>query len=204
MYIPPETKMESIEDAHKFIDEFSFGITITESLEGTHLPFILHKDEGDFGTLYGHCAKANHQSKKIGGEDVLVIFSGPDAYISPTWYAKHPAAPTWNYAAVHVYGVGEILNLTQAREVIEQTVKKHDPSLLVERNILTNELFEKLLPGIVGFKITISRIEGKLKLGQQRVSEDQRGVVEGLQSANSYKAQALVDYMLREGIGIGN
>ena len=99
--------------------------------------------------------------------------------------------------------MGEILNLTQAREVIEQTIKKHDPSLLVERNILTNELFEKLLPGVVGFKITISRIEGKLKLGQQRVSEDQRGVVEGLQSANSRKARALVHYMLREGIGIG-
>ena len=76
MYIPSDTKMESIEDAHKFIDEYSFGIIITESLEGTHLPFILHRDEGEFGTLYGHCAKANHQSKKIGGKDVLVIFSG--------------------------------------------------------------------------------------------------------------------------------
>lgn len=204
MYIPPNMKMESIEFAQEFIDEFSFGIIISEPLEGTHLPFILHKDEGNFGTLYGHCAKANHQWKQIGGKDVLVIFSGPDAFISPTWYAAPPAAPTWNYAAVHVYGTGEILDMAQARNVVEQIVKKHDPSLLVERNILTNELFEKLLPGIVGFKIKISRIEGKLKLGQQRTPEDQRGVVKGLQSANSHKTRALVDYMLREGVGIGN
>ena len=204
MYIPSDMKMESIEVAQEFIDEFSFGVIISESLEGTHLPFILHKGEGKFGTLYGHCAKANHQWNQIGGKDVLVIFSGPDAYISPTWYATPPAAPTWNYAAVHVYGVGQILNITQARKVLEQTIKKHDPSLLVERNILTKELFERLLPGIVGFKIIISRIEGKLKLGQQRTSEDQRGVVKGLQSVNSHKAQALVDYMLREGVGTGN
>jgi len=197
-------KMESTEGVHEFIDEFSFGVVISKSLEGTHLPFILKKDEGEFGSLYGHFAKANPQWKRLSGKEVLVIFSGPHAYISPTWYAKSPAAPTWNYAAVHVYGVVEILNTTQAREVAEQTVNKYEPSLLVERNILTNELIEKLLPGIVGFKITISRIEGKLKLGQQRISEDQRGVVEGLQSVDSHKAQALVNYMLRKGVGIGS
>jgi len=197
-------KMKSTEDAHEFIDEFSFGVVISKSLEVTHLPFVLNKDEGEFGTLYGHIAKANPQWKRLNGKEVLVIFSGPHAYISPTWYAMSPAAPTWNYAAVHVYGVAEILNTTQTRKVVEQTVNKYEPSLLVERNILTNELIEKLLPGIVGFKITISRIEGKLKLGQQRVSEDQRGVVKGLQSANSHDAQALVDYMLRQGIGIGS
>lgn len=204
MYIPSNMKMESTEGVHEFIDEFSFGVVISKSLEGTHLPFILKKDEGEFGSLYGHFAKANPQWKRLSGKEVLVIFSGPHAYISPTWYAKSPAAPTWNYAAVHVYGVVEILNTTQAREVAEQTVNKYEPSLLVERNILTNELIEKLLPGIVGFKITISRIEGKLKLGQQRISEDQRGVVEGLQSVDSHKAQALVNYMLRKGVGIGS
>jgi transcriptional regulator len=197
-------KMESTEDAHEFIDEFSFGIVISKSLEGTHLPYILNKEEGEFGTLYGHIAKANPQWKRLSGKEVLVIFSGPDAYISPTWYATSSAAPTWNYAAVHVYGVAEILNTTQTREVVEQTVYKFEPSLLVERKILTNELLEKLLPGIVGFKITISRIEGKLKLGQQRTSEDQRGVVEGLQSVNSHRAQALVHYMLGKGVGIGS
>lgn len=203
MYIRSDTKMESTEDAYDFIDEFSFGIVISDSLEGTHLPFILHKDEGEMGALYCHCARANHQWKRIGGKDVFVIFSGPDAYISPTWYARSPAAPTWNYAAVHAYGVGEILNEAQTRKVVEQTINKHDPALLVERNILTNKLFEKLLPGIVGLKITLSRIEGKLKLGQERIPEDQRGVVEGLQSVNSHQAQALVHYMLRKGVGIG-
>jgi transcriptional regulator len=197
-------KMESTEGAHEFIEEFSFGVVISESLEGTHLPFILNKDEGEFGTLYGHTAKANPQWIRLGSKEVLVIFSGPHAYISPTWYAASPAAPTWNYAAVHVYGLAEILNATQTREVIEQIVNKFEPSLLVERNILTNELIEKLLPGIVGFKITISRIEGKLKLGQQRVPEDQRGVVKGLQSVNSHEAKALIHYMQRKGVGIGS
>jgi len=203
MYIRSDTKMESTGNAYDFIDEFNFGIIISEPLEGTHLPFILHKNEGETGTLYCHCAKANPQWKRIVSNDVLVIFSGPDAYISPTWYARSPAAPTWNYAAVHVCGVGEILNIVQTREVVEQTIIKHDPALLAERNILTNELFEKLLPGIVGLKITISRIEGKLKLGQERIPEDQIGVIEGLKSVKSYKAQALVHYMLREGVGIG-
>lgn len=204
MYVPSNMKMESTEDAHEFIDEFSFGIVVSKSLEGTHLPFLLKKDEGELGTLYGHFAKANPQWKRLSGQEVLVIFSGPHAYISPTWYATSQAAPTWNYAAVHVHGMGGILNTAQTRGVIEQTVKKYEPSLLAERNILTNELIEKLLPGVVGFKIIISRIEGKLKLGQQRISEDQKGVVEGLQSVNSHTAQALVDYMVRKGVGTGS
>ena len=164
----------------------------------------MNKNEGELGTLYGHLAKANPQWKRLNGKEALVIFSGPHAYISPTWYATSPAAPTWNYAAIHVYGMVEILNLTQTREIIEQLVNKYEPSLLKERDILTNEIVEKLLPGIVGIKITISRIEGKLKLGQQRISEDQRGVVEGLQSVDSYGAKALVHYMLRKGVGIGS
>jgi transcriptional regulator len=204
MYVPSNLKMESTEDAHEFIDEFSFGVVISKSLEGTHLPFILNRNEEELGTLYGHFAKPNPQWKRLSGKEVLVIFSGPHAYISPTWYATSPAAPTWNYAAVHVYGMVEVLNSTQAREVVEQTVDKYEPSLLAERNILTNEFVEKLLPGIVGIKITISRIEGKVKLCQQRVSEDQSGVVEGLQSVDSHGAKALVHYMLRKGVGIGS
>ena len=87
MFIPKHNKMDNLSVAHDFIDEFSFGLVVSNSLTGTHLPFVLHKNEGEMGTLYTHCAKANSHWKELDSTEALIVFTGPHSYISPSWYA---------------------------------------------------------------------------------------------------------------------
>ncbi len=203
MYVPANMKMESTENTHAFIDEFGFGLIVSSDLSATHLPFILNKEQGENGVLYSHFARANPQWKALDGKDVLIVFNGPHAYISPSWYARSPAVPTWNYAAVHVYGRVEMLGAEHALEVVELAVNKYEPSLLVERNILTDDFRDKLLAGIVAFSVNISKVEAKLKLGQHREYEDQKGVAEGLERAGDHDSLGLLNYMRAKNIGIG-
>src|SRR5687767_4420480 len=108
MYIPrafQETRAEAI---HDLIRAHSFGLLVSrqgETMEASHLPFLLDDGRGLHGTLVGHMARANPQWQALQeGAEALVIFSGPHAYISPSWYEIHPSVPTWNYATVHAYG----------------------------------------------------------------------------------------------------
>ncbi|GAA5141764.1 FMN-binding negative transcriptional regulator [Thalassotalea piscium] len=204
MYIPNHIKMDDLSSTHNFIDEFGFGLIVSSSLTGTHIPFVLHKNEGEKGTLYTHCAKANPHWKELDKTEVLIVFTGPHSYISPSWYAKSPGVPTWNYSAVHVYGIVSLLNDNETLDAVEEVVHKYEPELLVKRDIITNEFRDKLLSGIVGFKIELSRIEGKLKLGQQRTKEDQIGVFNALSNSDDLDNIALANHMKKLNLGIGS
>ncbi|SBS33955.1 Protease synthase and sporulation protein PAI 2 [Marinomonas spartinae] len=201
MYIPNNIKMQDRSVIHDFINEFGFGIMVSTSLTGTHIPFVLHSDEGENGVLYSHCAKANTHWKELEGADVLIVFSGPHSYISPNWYAQSPAVPTWNYAAVHAYGKVSLLNDKQTLEAVEEVVHQYEPELLVKRDVITDEFRDKLLPAIVGFKVELSHIEGKLKLGQQRKTDDQAGVYNALKNSQDLGAQSLANYMDKLSLG---
>ena len=196
--------MDNLSVTHDFIDEFSFGLIISSSLTGTHIPFVLHRNEGESGTLYTHCAKANSHWKELDQAEVLVVFTGPHSYISPSRYAQSPGVPTWNYAAVHAYGVVSLLNDSDTLDAVEEVVNKYEPELLIKRDIITDEFRDKLLSGIVGFKIEITKIEGKLKLGQQRKKEDQIGVHNALSNSNNLDKLALAKYMTKLNVGIGS
>ena len=186
MYIPSSCKINDISVAHDFINEFGFGVIVSSSLTGTHLPFVLHRNEGEHGALYSHFAKVNPHWQELEGTEVLIIFLGPHSYISPNWYALSPAVPTWNYASVHAYGKVVLLNGNQTLEAVEEVVQQYEPNLLVKRDLITNEFRDKLLSGIVGFKIELSKIEGNQKLGQQRKREDQIGVYNALKNSIDY------------------
>lgn len=134
---------------------------------------------------------------------MLIVFNGPHAYISPSWYASAPAVPSWNYSAVHVYGKVEVLGSEHTLEVVELAVNKYEPSLLEGRNILTNEFRDKLLTGIVGFSVDISKVEGNIKLGQHRKLEDQKGVAAGLERAGDHDSIGLLSYMRAQNLGTG-
>lgn len=203
MYIPKNIQIDDIAIAHDFINEFGFGVIVTSSLTGTHIPFVLHNNEGEHGVLYSHCAKANHHWKELEGAEVLIIFSGPHGYISPTWYAQSPAVPTWNYAAAHAYGTVSLLNDQQTLHVVEEVVGKYEPELLVKRDVITDEFRDKLLAGIVGFKIALSKIDTKLKLGQHRNVEDQLGVYDALKNSDDLSAKSLANYMETKSLGTG-
>ena len=189
--------MTELADTHQFIDEFGFGVVISsaDGLSGTHLPFVLHADEGEKGALYAHCAKANPHWKDLEGQNVLVIFTGPHGYISPSWYTSKPAVPTWNYTAVHAYGVASLLDPHQTLEAVEKVVEKYEPQLLVQRDIVTDQIKHKMLAGIVGFKIVLTRLEGQLKLGQNKSKDDQTGVLNALNNSNNLNDLILSSYM---------
>jgi transcriptional regulator len=197
MYIPNKFKMTEINTKHKFIHEFGFGVVVSsdDGLSATHLPFVLHADEGEQGMLYAHCAKANPLWKNLDGQKVLVIFSGPHGYISPSWYTSKPAVPTWNYTAVHAYGVASLLDPHQTLTAVEQVVEKYEPQLLVERDIVTDQIKHKMLAGIVGFKIKLTKLEGQLKLGQNKSKDDQTGVLNALSNSNNLNDLMLSSYM---------
>jgi len=204
MFIPKPFEIKTLPELHQFINEYSFGIIISESLTATHLPFVLKAEEGRYGVLYTHCAKANPHWNELEAKEVLIIFTGPHGYISPSWYNKGPGVPTWNYTAVHAYGTVSILNKTETLQSVDEVVNKYEPKLLKEQRILTNEYRDKLLNGIVGFKVEITKIEGQLKLGQQRSKNDQGGVYAALRSSNKLDDQALAQYMKKVNLGLGN
>lgn len=203
MYIPHNMKMRSITDMHQFIGDYSFGVIVSDRLDGTHVPFLLDSNKGEKGTLYFHLAKATPHWRKLDGQTVLVIFMGPHSYISPSWYEKGPGVPTWNYVAVHVYGKVSLLDGSQILNVIEKTVAKYEPSLLNKKEILAPEYVGKLSQAIVGFEIELTELQGKLKLGQQRTNEDQKGVLAALSQSTGTDEQALVQFMQKHSIGVG-
>lgn len=204
MYIPNTFKMPEISDKHQFIEKYGFGVVVSadNGLSATHLPFILHADEGQKGVLYAHCAKANPHWKNLAGQDVLVIFTGPHSYISPSWYVNKPAVPTWNYTAVHAYGVASLLNSQETLKAVDQVVEKYEPQLLVDRDIVTDQIKQKMLAGIVGFKIELTKLEGQLKLGQNKSKEDQVAIYNALNSSDNFDSLALVNYMQAHKIGL--
>ena len=162
----------------------------SEGLIATPLPLILDESEGEHGVLYGHLAKANPQWKLPAAGEALAIFSGPDAYVTPSWYAakrEHgKVVPTWNYVAVHAYGQAEFFeDEDRLREVVTRLTNLYEHPR-AEPWAVTDapEVFIKSqLKGIVGLRLPVSRIEGKRKMSQNRSAEDRDGVAQGLMSS---------------------
>lgn len=191
MHVAEKWQMNAASEIQDFIHHHGFGVVISPDFEASHLPLLLEAGEGEQGVLYGHFARANHHWKSAAG-NVLVIFSGPHAYISPSWYQSSPAVPTWNYAAVHAVGVLELTDAASTMQMLDKTASKYEPGLEIAA-----EYRDKLSRGIVGFKITINGLQGKEKLGQHRPAADQAGVAKALCQSDSLESQQLYQYMRR-------
>ncbi|MEQ3515695.1 FMN-binding negative transcriptional regulator [Pseudoalteromonas sp. BZB3] len=198
MHIPKNQKMPDAV-AVQFIHDFGFGCLVSQDLVSSHLPFIFDQDSN---TLYTHLAKANSHHKVLDAKEVLIIFSGPHAYISPSWYEKGPAVPTWNYAAVNVKGRVKLLDGQETMAVVTKTVEKYEADLFNQVDIYNHEFNARLSRAIVGVEIEILSIEGKLKLGQHRSATDQQGVFDNLSSKDA-ASQMLAQYMQKINVGIG-
>jgi transcriptional regulator len=184
VYVPEHFAFAELEELHRFMHEFNFAtlVSVIDQIPyATHIPIMLDPTAGEFGTLLGHVAKPNrHRHAFDGRSESLAIFLGPHTYISPTWYHSHPAVPTWNYLAVHAYGVPERINSPEELSgLLDRLVSRYEGPEAAQ-SVITEEYKAKLLPGIVGFRMVIKRIEGKRKLGQNRSTEDQAGVVAAL------------------------
>jgi transcriptional regulator len=167
----------------------SFATVVTHDGEAsfaTHMPVLYHADSGQHGTLVSHMARANPQWQHFtDGREVLVIFHGPHAYISPTWYETRLAVPTWNYAVVHAYGIPRLVeDAASLRVILRELVAVFENHRTEPFGAeLTDEYLDKLSPAIVGFKITVTRLEGKFKLSQNRSAADKAGVIAALQNS---------------------
>ncbi len=168
-------------------------------LQASHLPLLLDPGQGANGTLYGHLAKANPQCAELAaGAEALVIFTGEDAYVSPSFYpskAEHgKVVPTWNYVAVHAYGQPEVFSDPERLlKVVGGLTERHEagrpqPWQVTDAPV---DYLEGMLRAIVGFALPIQRLEGKRKLSQNRSAEDIAGVREGLAASADLRDQQL-------------
>lgn len=198
MHIPSHFAMRDRESIIQFIRQHSFGILISP-VNGrpfaTHLPFLLDDQGGEQGRVLTHLARANPQWRELDGAEVLVVFQGPHAYISPSWYAESQGVPTWDYVAAHVYGVGRLIeDQAELQPLLAQTVRYYEPdSPLLDH--LHEEFYVKMSAALVGVEIQVTAMEGKAKLSQNRPDESIRGVIEGLRKSADGQATEVARLM---------
>ena len=190
MYVPPAFREDDLSTLHAAINEARLAqlVTATEAgLIATPLPLFLAPDEGPHGTLYGHVARANEQWKLPPIGDAMALFMGPHAYVTPNWYPSkqehHKVVPTWNYVAVHAYGPVEFFEDPQRLlAVVTRLTNLHEQGNAAPWAVsdAPEAFISAQLRGIVGLRLPITRIEGKLKMSQNRSAEDRAGVATGL------------------------
>jgi transcriptional regulator len=203
VYTPPAFRDDDLTSIHATMRAARLSNLVTATSEGliaTPLPFVLDETEGEHGVLYGHVAKANPQWKATPIGEAMAIFMGPDAYITPSWYATKretgKVVPTWNYVAVHAYGPVEFFD---------------DPDRLLDAVTWLTNLYERAraapwsvsdapaefiaaqLRGIVGVRLPITRLEGKRKMSQNRNAADRSGVAAGLAESDRATDRAVAD-----------
>lgn len=198
MYVPPSNQITDPETIDRFIEMHGFANLVT-SHDGvpfaSHLP-VLH--DQDRGVLRGHMARANEQWQHFTKEtEVLCIFSGPHAYVSPRWYASEVVVPTWNDAVVHVYGFAEIIEDKEVLlKIVEDTTAKCEQRFKQPWSMqLPNGTVDGLMKAIVGFSIHISRVEAKFKLGQNKSPEDQEAMLLGLEADSDPASRELANFV---------
>ncbi|URX61352.1 FMN-binding negative transcriptional regulator [Luteibacter anthropi] len=207
MYTPRAFVEERLPVLHEAIQQIAFGALVTAGeggIEASHLPFVLEPGEGPMGTLYAHVARPNTHITRHGGE-VLAMFAGPHAYISPNGYpgkAEHGReVPTWNYIAVHAYGVAETFtDASRLRWLLDRLTERNEreSSQPVPWRVddAPADYLEKMYRAIVGIRIPITRIDGKWKLGQNRTDEDRIGAATLLSQRPGDNEQAIAQAML--------
>ena len=201
MYVPAAFAVSDEKTLESFIERYDFATLTSSSSSGlvaSHIPIMLRRSAGK-SVLVGHVARANsHWRQFDGSAEALAIFHGPHAYVSPTWYATSPAVPTWNYAAVHVYGKPRAraegdFTAAALRDLVARYEGIRANPWRVEA--LAGDVFEKLAKAIVAFEMPIDRIEGKFKLGQNRSRDDRVGMLKGLDAEKSPDAEALAAFI---------
>ncbi|HZD24935.1 MAG TPA: FMN-binding negative transcriptional regulator [Alphaproteobacteria bacterium] len=203
MYIPEAFREDDPARLAALMAQASFALVVTTEADGvpfaTHLPLLHEPAAGAHGTLLGHMARANPQWRHFeAGGQVLAVFSGPHAYVSPSWYQTHPSVPTWNYAAVHAYGRPALLDEAATRALLQRLVATHEAGYEAPWRMELPAKYEAMmLRGIVGFEIPIDRLEGKFKLSQNRDATD-RGNVAAKLAGSAYDEARGVARLMRE------
>jgi transcriptional regulator len=201
MYVPTAFNQSDLPTIHAFIEQHSFAVLCSTGEDGSpfasHLPLLLDRQPSPHGALVGHLARANPQWRHADGRSVLAVFSGPHAYISPSWYEAREVVPTWNYVAVHVTGTLRAIHAPKALlEIVQRFIAFYEAPRPRPWELDTSgELLDRLLRAIVGFRIEISGIEGKWKLSQNKPIEARQKVCRALRQQGGEDAEALARLM---------
>jgi transcriptional regulator len=203
MYLPKHFEETRVEVLHGLIRAHPLGALVTltaNGLEANHIPFEIDPDPAPFGTLRGHVARANPAWRELSRGDALIIFQGPQIYVSPSWYPSKreggKVVPTWNYALVHVYGpLRAVDDAAWLRVFVEKLTDRHEAAR-PDRWHVTDapaDYVDKMVTAIVGIEISIARIVGKWKVSQNRPAADRVGVAAGLEAQGTDVAGAMAE-----------
>ncbi|MFM9533847.1 MULTISPECIES: FMN-binding negative transcriptional regulator [Lysinibacillus] len=199
MYVPKYYKVSDLEEIKEFIQHNSFA-TIVSIRKGkpiaAHIPVLLKKIEDDY-YLTGHLAYGNPLWKTFEEvQDILVIFNGPHAYISSSWY-EHENVPTWNYQAVHVYGKASLIEGIALEQDLTSLLEKYESfrenPVLWDK--LSPELLQQEMKGIKGFKIKVEEVQAAYKLSQNRNASDYANIIKELYKEENPHADAVAEAM---------
>ncbi|MDB5305818.1 MAG: FMN-binding negative transcriptional regulator [Gemmataceae bacterium] len=185
MYVPAAFAVADPAALSDFMARHSFALLIADAGGepfATHVPLLLDPAAGPYGTLRGHLARANPHAELLAGRRVLAVFSGPHAYVSPTWYQAENTVPTWNYVAVHAYGVCELVDdEAELLSLLADTVSTYEAGMPTPWAFAPETPFaRKMAAGVVGLRIPIDRLEGKWKLNQNHPPDRRERVVREL------------------------
>lgn len=201
MYIPNHNLETDKNEILNFIKRFNFAtiVTVKDNFPtATHLPFLIEERqiEGeDKIFLVSHFAKANKQWQEV-GEDALVIFSEPHAYISPKFYEKLQNVPTWNYISVHCYGNGKILDSYEdTLNVLEKSIEFFDSSYKEQWEGLDKKYRDGLIKGIVAFEIEATNVQAKKKLSQNKTENERNNIIHSFENSSDNNEKIIAEYM---------
>jgi transcriptional regulator len=189
MYVPAHFAEDRIPVLHDAIRASGLATLVTLTADGliaSHVPLLLDLEPAPYGTLIGHLARPNPQAKEAIGE-ALAIFQGPDGYITPSYYATKretgKVVPTWNYTSIHAYGTLRFIDdKTHLLDIVTRLTLRHEASRPSPWAVsdAPADFTRGMLNGIIGFELTITRLEGKRKMSQNRPEADRAGVIDGL------------------------
>ena len=206
MYIPEHFRVHDHVDAIAFMHANPFAILVSTTDDGpfaTHLPVFVHQEEGRL-VIRGHVAKANpHWRHLEQNASCMTIFHGPHAYVSASNYVTRENVPTWNYGAVHVYGNARTFASPEDLQgVLHQLIGTFEPAYAEQWGSLTDAYRERMLSHIVGFEITVTKVEAKFKLSQNRTKEEQTSVITSLEKAEDTAISGVSRLMKQQKLGV--
>jgi len=197
-YIPRHFRIDDRDTLESFVAAHAFGTLVSTGSAGvsvSHLPFLPERGEDGRLRLLGHMARANaHWQELEAAGEVLVIFEGPHAYVSPGWYAQHPSVPTWNYSVVHARGTARLLPAEKLPPLLDRLSRAYEDgrSEPWRMQALPAEFSASMLGAIVGFEVAVERLEGKFKLSQNRRREDSDRVAAALEAQGQEELASLM------------
>lgn len=201
MYLPKHFDEPRVDVMHGLMRAYPLATLVTLSsngLDANHIPLQLAAGASPFGTLQGHIARANPLGREVGKIDVLAIFQGPDAYISPSWYATKKATgkavPTWNYAVVHAHGTLRVIDDALWVRAQIEALTMHNEAPFAHPWAVSDapsDYTEKMIAAVVGIEIEITRLTGKWKVSQNQPAENRAGVLEALRNNGGDNAAAM-------------